>query len=79
MEDQERPIVERIPCEQCGGPTHMDDVLTTDGLIPHQICDHCGYKWVPEIVYQEQVRDFAKDIEKGQKVSQKSMQREIDI
>lgn len=44
---------ERITCEHCGGPCHMDDVLTTDGLMPHMICDDCGYKWVPEIVYQE--------------------------
>lgn len=47
-----------IPCEKCGAPTHMDDILTPDGLIPHLICNCCGYTWVPEFVYEEDMLMF---------------------
>lgn len=39
-------------CERCGvGLVHWEDVLTTDGLMPHLVCNECQYKWVPEAVY----------------------------
>lgn len=39
-------------CEGCGvGLVHWEDILTTDGLMPHLACEECGYHWVPEAVY----------------------------
>lgn len=48
----ERPIVERQTCPECGGPVHEEDILVCpDGLMPHLVCDCCGYQWVPEGAY----------------------------
>ena len=38
-------------CEHCGGPTHEEDILVCpDGLMPHLVCEWCGYQWVPESI-----------------------------
>ena len=31
----------------------MEDILVCpDGLMPHLVCEWCGYQWVPEFIYE---------------------------